>query len=167
MTARSDAGQSLVDFTDDVIIPKRLVTDGAGYFTGKVKQLMREAQRMRIQLHTIKQGQKNQNYAAEREIGFLEKRWKLRMQKKRVPKRLWDFGLVVESEILTRIARRKDHRTGYEEVAGQTDEISEWIDFEFNDLVYWYDRSNKPDVSDNVRRLARWLGVSHRVGSNM
>ena len=30
MTARSDARQLLVDFTDDVGIPKRLVTDGAG-----------------------------------------------------------------------------------------------------------------------------------------
>ena len=65
------------------------------------------------------------------------------------------------------MARGLDCSTGNEEVTGQTDEISEWIDFEFNDLVYWYDRSNKPDVSDNVRRLARWLGVSHRVGSNM
>ena len=35
ITARSNAGQSLVDFTDDVGIPKRLVTDGAGEFTSK------------------------------------------------------------------------------------------------------------------------------------
>ena len=34
MTAQSDAGQSLVDFTGDVGIPERLVTDGAGEFTG-------------------------------------------------------------------------------------------------------------------------------------
>ena len=57
----------------------------------------------------------------------------------RVPKRLWDFGLVVESEILTRMARRQDRRTRYEEVTGQTADISEWLDFEFYDLVYWYD----------------------------
>ena len=35
MTERSDAGQLLVDFTDDIGIPKRLVTDGAGEFTRK------------------------------------------------------------------------------------------------------------------------------------
>ena len=29
------------------------------------------------------------------------------------------------------------------------------------------DRPNKPDVTDETRRLARWLGVSHRVGSDM
>jgi hypothetical protein len=28
------------------------------------------------------QGRKNQNHAAEQEIGFLSKHWKLRMQKK-------------------------------------------------------------------------------------
>ena len=41
MKARSDAGQSLVDFTYDVGIPERLVTDGAGEFTGKGKQLVK------------------------------------------------------------------------------------------------------------------------------
>ena len=89
------------------------------------------------------------------------------MQKKRVPKRLWDFGLVVESKILTQMARGQDHRTVYEEVTGQTAKISEWLYFEFYDLVYHYDQPNKPDVSDDVRRLARWLGISHRIGSNM
>ena len=39
MTAQSDAGQSLVDFTDDVGIPERLVTDGAGEFTGEKSSL--------------------------------------------------------------------------------------------------------------------------------
>ena len=101
MTSRSDAGQLLVDFTDDVGIPERLVADGAGEFTGKGKQFVKEARRMRIQLHTSKQGWKKQNHAAERNIGFLAKRWKPQMQKKRVTKRLWDFGLVVESKILT------------------------------------------------------------------
>ena len=70
---------------------------------------------------------------------------------------------MVESKILTRMARGQDFRTGYEEVTGQTAEISEWLDFEFYDLVYWYDRPNNPDVSNDVRRLARWLRISHCV----
>jgi hypothetical protein len=60
---------------------------------------------MRIMLHTTEQGHKNQNHAAKREIGFLAKRWKLRMTKRKVPKRLWDYGLVYESELLSRMAR--------------------------------------------------------------
>ena len=65
------------------------------------------------------------------------------------------------------MALGKDRRTGYEEVTGKKSEISEWLDFEFYDLVYGYDKPNKPDVSDNVRRMAIWLGISHCVGSEM
>ena len=52
-------------------------------------------------------------------------------------------------------------------MTGQTAKISEWLDFEFYDLVYWYDSPNKPDVSDYFRILAIWLGILHRVGSDM
>ena len=41
MTAQSIAGKSLVDFTNNVGIPKRLVTDGAGEFTGIGKHFMK------------------------------------------------------------------------------------------------------------------------------
>ena len=77
MTVQSDAGQLLFDFTDYVGIPEHLVTDGAGEFISKEKQFVKEGRRMRIQFHTSKQGRKNQNHAAERNIGFLAKRWKL------------------------------------------------------------------------------------------
>ena len=52
MTACSESGQSLVDFTDDDGIPEHLVTDGAGEFTGKATEFVKEARRMRIRLHT-------------------------------------------------------------------------------------------------------------------
>ena len=61
------------------------------------------------------------------------------MTKKNVPKRLWDFGLIYEAEMLSRMALRDDRRTGYELVTGQTADISEWLDFEFYDLVWWLD----------------------------
>ena len=53
MAARSESGQSLVNFTDDVRIPKHLVTDGAGEFTGRATEFVKEACRMRIRLHTL------------------------------------------------------------------------------------------------------------------
>jgi hypothetical protein len=74
MTSRKDAGKSLVDFTDNVGIPERLVTDGATRFTGRHTEFMKEARRVRIvMLHMTKQGRKNQNHVAEREIRFLAK----------------------------------------------------------------------------------------------
>ena len=89
------------------------------------------------------------------------------MHKKKVPKRLWDFGLVYESELLSKMARGRDRRIGYEEVTGDTADISGWLDFEMYDLVYWIGRPNNTDTSDDVRRLVRWLGISHNIGLNM
>ena len=73
MTSRKDTGKSLIEFMDDVGIPERLVTDGAMEFTGPHMEFIKEAWQMRIMLHTSEQGRKNQNDAAEREIGFLLK----------------------------------------------------------------------------------------------
>jgi hypothetical protein len=41
------------------------------------------------------------------------------------------------------------------------------LDFEFYDLIWWWDRPNKPNAMDETKRLARWLGVSHHVGSDL
>jgi len=155
--SRSMIGKTLTDMSDDVGIPDVLTTDGASEMTGRHTEFVREANRLKVKLLTTEQGRKNQNYAAEREIGELKKRWKHRMNKKRVPKRLWDYGLVYEAEILSRVSRGKDGRTGYEEITGQTADISEWLDFEFYDLVWWFDRHVKPDMTDGTMRLARCI----------
>jgi hypothetical protein len=89
------------------------------------------------------------------------------MTKRKVPKRLWDYGLVYESELLSCMARGSNRRSGYEEVTGQTPDISEWLNFGFYNLVWWLDRPTKPNFTDAMRRLARWLGVSHQVGSDL
>jgi hypothetical protein len=89
------------------------------------------------------------------------------MTKKKAPKWLWDYGLVFESELLSRMACGSNRRTQYEEVTGQTPDISKWLDFEFYDLIWWLDCPTKPNFTDATRRLARWLGISHHVGSNL
>ena len=71
----------LIEFTNDVGIPDLLVTNGVTKFTGKGTEFGKEACCMCIHLHTTEQGQKNQNHAAEREIGMLAKCWKLHMAK--------------------------------------------------------------------------------------
>jgi hypothetical protein len=77
MASHADAGELLIDFMDDVGIPEMLMTDGAGEFTGRHTDFIKHVQRMQIKLYTSKQGRKNQNHAAEQEIGFLAKHWKL------------------------------------------------------------------------------------------
>ena len=51
-------------------------------------------------------------------------------------------------------------------VTGETPDISEWIDFEFYDRVWYYDQK-KIEIDGCERRLARWLGFAHRVGSDL
>jgi hypothetical protein len=48
------------------------------------------------------------------------------------------------------MAQGSNHQTGYKEVTGQTPEISEWLDFEFYDLVWWLDQPMKPNYTDNT-----------------
>ena len=42
------------------------------------------------------------------------------MIKLRVPKRVWDFGMVYESKILSRISQEHDGITGIERITGDT-----------------------------------------------
>ena len=142
------------------------MTDGAPEIIGPKTEFMREVNRLKIRMKRSEVGRSNQNHAAEREIGELKKRWRNRMLKKKVPTRLWDYGLGYESNILNRIPRGHQQRTGLEMVTGETPDISEWIDFEFYDRVWFYDRK-KMEMDDTGRKLARWLGVAHRVGSDL
>ena len=49
---------------------------------------------------------------------------------------------------------------------GHTIDISEGLDFELYDLVsYWDER--KADMADDPKKIGRWLGIAHRVGSDM
>ena len=141
------------------------MTDGAPEIVGPGTEFMKEANRLKVRMRRSEVGRSNQNHIAEREIGELKMRWRSRMLKKKVPTRLWDYGLVYESNILNRIPRGSQQRTGLEVVTGETPDISEWIDFEFYDRVWFYDRK-KMEMDDTGRKLARWLGVAHRVGSD-
>ena len=163
---RTHAGQALADFSQDVGIPDYLTADLAGEFSGPNTEFMRHVRQLRIQMHWAEKARHKQNHRVEREIQTLKARWRRRMIDRSIPTRLWDYGLIYESEILSRMSRGSDGRTGYERLTGQTPDISEWLDFEFYDLV-WFHNQEKPTMNDESRRLGRWLGVSHRIGSDL
>jgi hypothetical protein len=167
MASKQEAGDTLAAFSQDVGIPEHLTTDLAGEVSGPNTAFMKHVRRLPIDLQWSERGRKNQNHKAEREIGILKQRWRKRMSDKGVPTRLWDYGLVYDSELLSRISRGPDNRTGYERLTGQTPDISEWLDFEFYDRVWFHHITNKPDITDDPRRLGRWLGIFHRIGSDL
>jgi len=96
----------------------------------------------------------------ENTIGVLAKKVKARRAKRRIPKCVWDFHIVWEAQIYSRTVHR-NHNTPLEALTGDTVDISEYIKFEFYDLVlYWDDRDN-----ENRQSIGRWLGPSHHIGS--
>jgi hypothetical protein len=74
------------------------------------------------------------------------------MQKKNVYSWLWDYGL--EGKLLTRMSCGNDGRSGYEQVTGETLDISEWLDFEFYDLVWWWEHLTNQTLM--MRRNDDW-----------
>ena len=82
------------------------------------------------------------------------------------PGRPWDYGITHESEIMSRTARGTDEITGIERIKGNTPDISEWTDFSFYNLV-WYQDFSYSDAASPEKSLGSWLGVAHRVDSDL
>ena len=169
MVSKSEAGEALHNFVQDVGVPTDLVSDLAGEQTGWKSDFVREANRLRIRQRGTEPMSQWQN-KAERVIGELKKRWLRRKTERNIPGRLWDYGLKWESEIMSRTARGPLERTGVERITGNTPDISEWIDFEMYDLVWFWDtmqRLKDPSEDGGSRRLGRWIGIAHRIGSDL
>ena len=75
------------------------------------------------------------------------------------------YGLVYQDVILIRIAVGKTGRTVIEVVTVQMQSISECLDFDFYDHVWWIDKKH-PSITDNNIILGRWLRISHKIGSD-
>jgi hypothetical protein len=78
---------------------------------------------------------------------------------------LWDYCAAYHSEIRNLTAHphyNLQGRTPYELVTGNTPDISEYTDFAWYDNVWYFDQ--EAAFPENRRKLAKWLGVAHRVG---
>ena len=60
---------------------------------------------------------------------------RIRVQRN-IPKRVWDFDMVLEADIYYRTAG-KDGHPALELLTGDTIDISEWLEFEFYELVWF------------------------------
>ena len=108
-TKRSEVGDTLLRFADDVRILNRLRSDLAPEIMGKHTEFQAQVKRLQIELTQF-----NQNHTMEGDIGHLKKCFQQTMVSKNAPKRLWDYGLVHQDDILSRIASGKTRWTGIE-----------------------------------------------------
>ena len=166
--SKGDQGstESLRRFTEDVGIPANLKCDMASAFVGRHTDFQQLTQRLGINMTYAEPYRHNQLQQVDVAIRELKRRWRNKMGHKYVPRRLWCFGLEHQARLMNFIPRGRHERSGYEMITGKTPDISEYLDFDFYDLV-WYWRQPHPSLSEHDRELARWMGVAHRVGSDM
>ena len=161
------ANMTLNDFCNDVGVPHKLKSDRAPEFCGRSTAFLANAKKRGIDLTYAEPERKNQISPIDVEIREIRKRTHNKMKAKNVPRRLWDYCLAHQTKLRQFLPRDKlQGRSAYEQVTGRTPDISEYLDFDFYDLV-WYHPGIHPNFGKPIRELGRWLGVSHRVGSDM
>jgi hypothetical protein len=135
--------------------------------TGKNTEVLKAVRRFQIRLLPAEKGRgTTQNHRAETEIREVKTKWKTRMRENQVPALLWDYGLVYIAEVQLLLARGADQRPEIKKEKGQTIDILEWLDFHFYDRVWYWDQP-KTDMTTEQAQIGRWLGIAHRVGSDM
>ena len=162
ITSKREVGLALQSFGHDVGIPQTLVFDGSQEQCGPKTEFMKFIRNHEIQWRIIEPHSHWQN-KAEGMIREIRKKWRAMCQRRKVPRRLWDYALVHLTRISNLTAKGDDRRTPWEEVTGDTPDISEYLDFEFYDWVWYWDT---PGDMDNPK-IGRWLGVAHRIGAAM
>ena len=151
-------------FVHEYGAPTKLIMDNAGEQTGHDTDMMKTIQKHQVRHRQIEPQQYNHN-KAEAAIRELKWKWYRTMLRIEVPKRLWDCGLRWASDIQQRTTNTTQSLRGHtplEELTGETPDISEFLNFSFYDHVYVWENAGLGE-----RTLARWLGVSHHIGSQM
>jgi hypothetical protein len=164
MEKKSLAGTALRQFIRDYGVPEQLTFDGAVEQVKPKTEFMKHVRNYGIDYHIIEPHRPQQN-RAETVIREVKKRWFRQMVKRKVPKRLWDYGIVWACEIMSLTSNSSfylDGRTPMEQITGETPDISEYLDFGFYDWI-WY----KDNAGLGENKIGRWLGVAHRVGNLM
>ena len=164
MESKGMAGEALKQFIADFGVPDKIICDGSKEQTKRGTTFVGQARKHHIDLHTTKPGRYNQS-KVEGVIRELRKNWFRTMHHKRVPKRLWDYGLKWVSEVRVRTssdAADLKGRTPLERITGDTVDISEYLDFSFYDWCWYHENAGLGPT-----KLGRWLGVAHKVGSLM
>ena len=129
---------------EDVGIPRELLTDNTSMMTGHEVDFNKQAQFLHIKMHSIEPHNKKQN-KGEQVIGELRGRWQDKCRQKNMPRHLWDFVLVSCAEIFSYTCNMRTQRMELERLTGDMPDISEWLDFDMYNQVWFWDSPGKED----------------------
>jgi hypothetical protein len=164
MATKGLAGQALKEFISELGVPDELTIDGSKEHNEKGTEFMKTCRKHDIRVTRMEAERSNQN-PAEGVIREVQRKWFRIMIRKRVPQKLWDYGVQWTAQVMQRTSTEVGGLRGacpLEEVTGETINMSEHIDFGFYDHT-----SHKENAGLGETCVGRWLGVSHRVGSLM
>ena len=157
---KSEAGNSLDLLVQDVGIPNNIISDNGGEFVGNNTSFRKSVRYYRINHTSIEPYTPKQN-PNERVTGELRRRSRDIVRRRNIPHRLWDYVTVHTARLMSHTWNPATGRTGVECLTGDTPDISELIDFQLYDRVWFWDKPG----SEDPPKPGRWLGISHRVGS--
>lgn len=133
MDTKSKAGDALRTFIQEFGVPENLTFDGSKEQTGKKTEFMKQVRKNDIDFHIIEPERHNQN-PCEGVIREVRRKWFRTMIRKRVPRKLWDYGMRWVCETMQRTSTQAGGLNGctpIEMVTGETVDISEYLDFGF------------------------------------
>ena len=161
MESKGHTGDALKQLISDFGVPDKIICDGSKEQTKRGTTFMEQVRKHHIDVHTTEPNRVNQ-FNVEGVIRELRKNWFRTMHRKRVPRRLWDYGLKWVSEVHERTSSDAPDlkgRTPLEWVTGDTVDISKYLDFGFYDWCSYHKNAGLGPT-----KLGRWLGVAHKVG---
>ena len=162
MESKSDAHLALNRFVHEVGVPTELHTDGSK------EQALGEWKRI-CQRHSIyrtwTEPHSPWQNLAEKAGGIIKARCRDMMRRTNTPIVLWDYCIEYNSELRSMTASKNlelEGRTPFEKVMGYTPDISELVEFDWYEWVWFYD----PTKPERVQ-LGRWLGPAHNAGQGL
>jgi len=161
MKNKGEAPLALQELIQDIGIPQHIHTDGAKEMVlGNMKKTCNE---YGIKMSQTEKASPWQN-KTEIEIRELKKHARRLMGRTRTPIKLWDFCAHYVSHLHNHIVRPLADlhgRTPYERITGNTPDISELLEFEWYQPIWYYEPSEFPHEN---KLLGRWIGIAHHIG---
>ena len=125
MDTKRKAGDALRTFCQEFGVPDKLAFDGSKEQWQRKTEFMKQIRKSDIDFHVIEPDRHNQN-PCEGVIREVRRKWFRTMIRKRVPRRLWDYGMRWVCKTMQRTstqARGFAGCTPIESVTGETMDI--------------------------------------------
>ena len=121
---------------------------------GRNTDFYKYAKKRHINLTYEEPYRKNQIWPVDLEMRELKKHVRNKMVRRNVPGRAWDFAFTHMSKIMQFIPRPSLRgQTGYEEVTGKTPDISEYLDFQWYETIWYLDHD--ANFPEDKRKLGK------------